>query len=446
MSDDPLAAGVSNGAVTPAPPSAPSPASGSSCPTHTTETGWQRAGCFVLLLVALHVVVGPKARLSEWRVDASVNTNFAEAMAWRAGRLDLPKRVHDSALFGGRVYSVNPPLFTFLSYGALAGRDLNLWVMGRLGIAAPDVSDAVVFPTVWYVGLVALPLVIVGFWALQRATGRAAWAAVLCFGWIAGTPVIACLATARGGSINHINHLLSQTGLMLIAVSLLGRRRLALALVGLVIAVWSRPLTVAFVLPIVWAAWNWDASLRRRRLIATGSVLALAVGVPMVLNALKFQSPFDSGYEYIYVDRTDEMARRGSEHLFSPSYIGRNAWYMNIEVPGWEAGAFGIRPVPDSYGASIWFTTPLLLFAIFGVRRWWADRTRRWMMLGSLPVIVGLLCYHNTGYVQPGYYRYVLDFAPIWWVVIAPLTAGGMRCRLAIAAVAWSALYFNLVV
>jgi hypothetical protein len=447
MSEDPSVAGVSSGSLTPTPDlsPAPPPAAGRPSSNLSPETGWRRAGCFILLLVALHVVVGPKARLSEWRVDATVNPSFAEATAWRSGRLDLDKRMHDTALIGGRVYNVYPPLFTFISYAALAGRDLNLWVMGRMGIEPPDASDAVSFPTSWLVGLVALPLVAMGFWALGRATGRSAWAALLCFGWIAGTPVIACLATARGGSINHINHLLSQTGLMLIAAALLGRRRLALALVGLIIAVWSRPLTVAFVLPILWAAWRWDATLRQRRLIAAAAALVLAIGAPMTLNGLKFGSPFDTGYAYIYAERTDELAERGRASLFSPSYAKRNAWYMNLEMPGWEVGSFGIRPVLDSHGAGIWFTMPLLLFAIFGVRHWWADRTRRWLMLGSLPVIVGILCYHNTGYVQPGYYRFVLDFLPIWLVVIAPLTVGDVRSRLALGAVAWSALYFNLI-
>src|SRR5438477_207666 len=91
------------------------------CPTRgpAAESRWAVVGCFILLLIALHVVVGPYVRLSEWRVNGDANTNFAEALAWREGRLDLPHRVHDSALRAGRVYSVNPPLFSFLSVAAL---------------------------------------------------------------------------------------------------------------------------------------------------------------------------------------------------------------------------------------------------------------------------------------------------------------------------------------
>lgn len=404
---------------------------GTHLPEAAGESPWRVAGCLVLLLVAVHVVVGPKARISEWKLTRSTgNTNFLEALAWYDGRLDIQERVWDSALYQGRVYSVNPPLFTFLAYGATV-------------LAQRQGHPVETFYTPWYVELVALPLPLLGFWALVRATGKASWAALLTLGWMAGTPVIACLAAARIGGIHHINHLLSQTGLMLIAISLLGRRRIAGALVGLVIAVWSRPTTIAFAVPVLWAAWQWDVGWRRRRMIAAVAALVVTLAVPMVLNALKFGSPFDSGYTYVYEGRIDEMAQRGRSALFSPEFIGRNIWFMNFELPGWEMGKYGIRPVLDSYGASIWFTTPLLLFVIYDARRWWRDKLRQMLMLASFLVIAGLICYHNTGYCQPGYYRYMLDYAPIWLVVIAPQTMGPRRSWLTVAAIAWSVLYFN---
>ena len=398
------------------------------------EPAWQVAGCLALLLVALHVVAGPKVRLSEWRLETpTANTNFLEALAWYSGRLDIPERVHDSALYKDRVYSVNPPLFSFLSYLATV---MGAWQGEPVGQ----------FYSPWLVTLVALPLPLLGYWALLRATGRPPWAALLTFAWIAGTPVLACLVNARSGAIHHIDHLLSQTGLMLIAISLLGRRSISGALLGLVITAWSRPTTLAFVLPIIWAAWCWDPQHRRARLIATAVGLAVTIAVPMTLNKLKFGSPFESGYKYIYEGRTDELARRGRQALFSPAYVARNAWYMNLEVPGWEMGQYGIRPTLDSYGASIWFTMPVLLFVLVDARRWWRDAQRRALILASLPVIAALLCYHNTGYVQPGYYRFALDFIPVWLVTVAAYTMGRIRSPLTLAAIAWSVLYFNMVV
>lgn len=65
-------------------------------------------------------------------------------------------------------------------------------------------------------------------------------------------------------------------------------------------------------------------------------------------------------------------------------------------------------------------------------------------MLGTIPVILGALLYHGPTIGQAGYYRYALDFLPIWLVVIAPWTDGPKRRRFTLACLAWSVLYFYL--
>src|SRR6185503_15907613 len=100
------------------------------------------------------VAIGHRIQLGEWAVRPETNTNFAEALALLDGHWDLPQRTFDSALFDGRVFSVNPPLFTFISYvGAAAMR----W-QGEL-------VTQLYRP--WYVLLVALPLPIIGFAAFR---------------------------------------------------------------------------------------------------------------------------------------------------------------------------------------------------------------------------------------------------------------------------------------
>lgn len=394
---------------------------------------WSALGWFLLLLVALQLIVGPIVRLSQWHVDAAANTNYAEALAWHNNRLDIGARTHDSALHNGKVYSVNAPLFTLISY-------LAIWLAKLQGLPTYE------FYSPWYFAAVALPLPFVGFAVFQRAIGEPRWAALLTLAWIAATPVLACLAVAREGGINHINHLLSQTGLFLIAASLICGGRLRWALIGLVWATWSRPLSIFFALPIAWMAWKRDGGRRASNLMATLGATGLAIGVTMALNHLKFGSALESGYRFVYEGRNDEMARRGKAALFSTSYLKRNAWYMNAEIPGWSVGKFGIRPETDPYGGSIWFTMPILLYAITTARQWWSSPPRRWAMLTSLVVIGLLLCYHNTGYIQPGYFRYSLDWLPIWLTVIAAATCRSTKSRnLTIAAIAWSLLYFNLI-
>jgi hypothetical protein len=67
-------------------------------------------------------------------------------------------------------------------------------------------------------------------------------------------------------------------------------------------------------------------------------------------------------------------------------------------------------------------------------------------MLGTLPVMAGLLCYHGPGFMENGYSRFALDFLPIWLAVVAPRTRGGWRTWFTLACVAWSLLYFQAIV
>lgn len=408
----------------------PTPASlaGPACASRT-----QIIGCFLLLLVGLHLAASPVVRLSQWRIDPQTNHAMAEALAWRDGRLSLPNRMHDSALFDGRVYNVFPPLLTLLAYGAIQ-------VGSILGI-----PDGQFYPP-WYVALVALPLPLAGYGVFLKAVGRPAWAAFFTAVWILATPVLPCLAIAREAGINQVNHLLSQTGQMLILGSLLGRRQLWPGMLGLVIAAWSRPTCLLYAIPLAWAAWRGEKTLLRKRAAGLGLTLLIALALPMGLSWAKFGSPLDTGYQYIYEGRQDELAHRGREALFSMSNIPRNAWYMNLELPGWEFGQYGVRPTVSSYGAGIWFTMPILVFVLIDGRRWWREPMERCLMLTGAALIVALLLYHNTGYIQPGYYRFCLDFLPAWLLIVATGAARSPdRSGWMIAAAAWSMIYFRMV-
>lgn len=390
-------------------------------------------GCFLLLLVALHLVSSPLVELSKWTAAADSNSAVAEAVAWHDGRLTLPTRLHDTALFEGRIYNVFPPLFTLLSYAAL-------------GLGKPLGTAAGQFYAPWYVILVALPLPLAGYWAFRKAGVRSAWAACFTFFWIVGTPILPCLVSARNGGISQINHLLSQTGIMLIAGSMIAGRRQWPAWVGLVIAAWSRPLAIFYALGMAMSYRRHPSASGRGRYIGLALAVAVALALPMGLSWAKFGTPLDSGYKYLYEGRVDELARAGQRALFATEFLPRNAWYMNCETPSWQLGGFGLRPDVSPHGASIWMTMPLLVFILIDARRWWAVPTQRAIVLSTLPIIAGLLMFHGTGYIQPGYYRFALDFIPAWLVVIAARCDEGARRKgVTIAAMAWSALYFNIV-
>lgn len=436
----------------------------------TEEPQWRIVMVFVLMTIGLYLVAGPLVQLSQWQVQPESH-GLMEGVAWREGRLDIPPtgpdpavgifRSRDTAYRDGKVYNVFPPLFTFLSYGALALQSLQ----NITGAAARE------FYAPWYIAIVALPLPLVGFWAFRRATGRSEWAAVMTAFWILGTPLLKMLVCCRGGDVNHVNHVLSNTGLMLIAGDLLGRRRIWPTALGIIIGAWTRQLTILYLLGAVYVAWRAgaptpdcaapdrdnsvdaveqaappSASPRRARCLTILAVAAtLAVGALAVLNTLKFGGPLDSGYSLIYEGRGDIYARRAREHgLFSMHNVPRNAFYMNLNPPDVRLAGMMLQVGASGTGdgASLWMTSPLLLYGLWDVRRWWRDPARRALMLSSGLVIFGLLCYHTTGSVQHGFWRFGLDFAPIWLVVIAPYLCKGRRRWITLGCLAYSALYF----
>lgn len=414
---------------------------------------------FGLMLVGVYLAAGPRVRLSEWRVESDANPNVIEAVAWRHGRLDLPvrsahperagQRPLDSAVRENKVWNVFPPLFTFLTYGALTLQDWQ-------GVGSDGDS---VFHPAWYVAIVALPLPLAAFWAFSRAASSArprsksasayVTAAVLTAYLILGTPLLLILEGCRGGSV-AVNQVFATVGLLLVAGDLLGSRRIWPAAIGCTIGLWSRQLTVIYLVAVAWTAWSAASGARSRRTGMAVAALAAFVGFGTVatLNWLKFGSPFENGYGLIYDGRDDIYARRYAEfgRAFDPRFIPRNAWHLWAAPPIVESrGALAVRITGDPDGAAFWFASPLLLYVLFDVRRWWGDAARRSLMLCSFAVMLALLCYHNTGSVQRGFHRFAMDFVPIWLAVIAPELFNGRRTWITLGLLAYSALYFHLI-
>lgn len=373
-------------------------------------------------MMACYLVGGRAMRLDSWRVSPG-NPALLEARAWMNGRLDIEQRVLDTAAPpDGRIYNVYPPLMTAICFAALQIGSLQGWPAGE--VYAP-----------WVVLIVGLPLPLAAYWAFRQVQSKV-WAAVMAIALICGTPLLHCMnrMPIERGAVNFANHILSSVGLLLIAGDLLGKKRIYPAIIGLCIATWTRQFTLLFAIPILAASWQTSRSFK---LAVSGVFIAVA---PLVLlNCLKFGSPFESGYRHIYVGAENTLyGRRVQEHgLFSLNYVPDNAYAMNVAPPEVRDTPLGIMPVPTLTGVSIWLTMPLL-WGLF-VFRWWPDRDARWLMLSSLPIILGHLTYHNSGYPEIGY-RFALDYLPVWFMVVARFTRLG---HWAVLAIVWSLYYFK---
>ena len=390
-----------------------------------------------LLYVAALVVLGPNIQLSQWYVGPDNNQGATEAMAWLSGRLDLPSRGGDTALYNGRFYNIFPPLWTFVCFAVYG---LNQLVYGE---------PLIFFPPL-YVLIVAAPVPLLCYLAFRRGGADRYWAAVLAFYAIAGTclwPVAGMIAGTRTAWIYSIQHILAQSGLAIMLADLLGRRRFWLAGLGVLIAAWSRQPCFLYALPVLWLAIR--SPNPRGAVIRAAIPIAIAAAVTGGLNWAKFGSPLESGYRYLFagakIAEADSLCGPGGTiDIVSLRYAPQHAYEMFVCPPdiSWSHAGPAITGIGPR--TALWYGSPLFLFAVLGVRRWWGDPVRRTLMLSTLPVIFVAMIWHGPIEGSPGYYRYTLDFGLIWLAVIAPWAVGPRGRWITLACLAWSVFYFYM--
>ena len=406
------------------------------------------------------------------------NIQIGEAQSWWQGRLDLPERKWDSALCDGKVYSHFPPMFSFLS-----------------ALVAPFFGGV---PHWFVLVVVVVPIPILAYSVMRRVIPHSfeikevrGWGAFLALGLVCGTSALPVMEKAlRGAGPYFVNHALAMTGLLLFLSEYFGRQRWWVAGAGVVLAAWSRQMTMAYLLPFTWMVLRSTAPARAepsgdgadqglhcapplatnlgpirgrpsspelqqkqrfkaRRVVCALAIGVMALGVPMGLNWLKFGSPLDSGYMYIYAGREEDvLARDAREHgLFSWHFVPRNLYYSNLGF--WtvqsidRAGKLEWYLTPQLWGTGIWWTTPLLLFAVWDWRTILRDPRRRMLLAAAALAYIGLMFFHATGYKQRGFNRFSLDYLPALFALAAPATMMTRRRRLiGVAMIAWGLGYF----
>lgn len=364
------------------------------------------------------------------------NIQIAEAQSWWQGRLDLPERKWDSALYQGKIYSHFPPAFTLVS--------------------------AVIVPIFggvphWFVLLViVLPIPLLAYSLLLRQSQSVGWAVLLTVGLVCGTSLLPVLdKTLRGCHPYVINQCLSAIGLLIMLIEVLGcgrgrgRRRFWILGPALMLSAWSRQLTIVYAMVLIYLAFQREGlgtrKIRLIQLVGTGVIIA---ALPCMLNALKFGHPLDSGYMHIYNDRPgDRFSQDAQTHgIFSTHYIKRNLYYANlgfpvsnvIEVEGKKERYYR----PNHMATGIWWTTPLLLLMLPNLRKLWADPLSRVLLVSAGLVFVALMFYHSTGFDQRGLNRYSLDYLIVCFTLVVPYVLKGKARWFTVGAILWSVLYF----
>ncbi|HET7677520.1 MAG TPA: hypothetical protein VFK38_06675 [Candidatus Limnocylindrales bacterium] len=153
----------------------------------------------------------------------------------------------------------------------------------------------------------------------------------------------------------------------------------------------------------------WPVALRR-------AALCLAAFTPAVIftlayNALRFGSPFESGYALATLPPW--LAELRAMGLFSPVHLPRNLEYLLWHPPEWIGPPNFFKP--DGLGLSLFLTSPALLVAL---KARWRDRFVAGVGVTAVLVLLPSLLYYGGGFYQLGF-RYLLDSMPFLMVLMA---------------------------
>jgi hypothetical protein len=154
---------------------------------------------------------------------------------------------------------------------------------------------------------------------------------------------------------------------------------------------------------------EWGTLAKKLALIAIPVAIALAVTVWH--NRARFGGGLvNFGHEHLTVGWRGRIDKWG---LFSYHYLARNLGIFTSSLP------FMLKQSPwfqiNTHGLALWFTTPIYLFLL------WPRKTSavfRSLVIGTVPVVIMLLLYQNSGWLQFGY-RFSNDYAVFLFAMLA---------------------------
>ncbi len=171
-----------------------------------------------------------------------------------------------------------------------------------------------------------------------------------------------------------------------------------------------------------------------RRAFLFGLPLLVAVVVYLIYNFVRFDAPMETGYIYIAKPDLGHASlindRLLAHGLFSKDYVLFNFFHLFIQGFHLEWGGRELlTPLGlDPMGTSLLAASPFVMLAVFAP-------LRRDVVIGGFcaAVIIGItLLYHGNGFSQYNAQRFVLDWAPVLFYVLALALTKTMRPALAV--------------
>lgn len=353
----------------------------------------------------------------------AANPCFLEAQSLLQGKFALSSRVHDSALYNGRIVNVFQPGQTLFFFA-------HLLVKGQDALAYFQLELFFIFLCSFYFFFHAV---------VRLSGGKVLFSGFLAISIFCGAPYMASFPVALEGSMYRVNHCFSllflSVALFLLSQKLTTARYFWIGgCVGLAVLFRIQNIGV-LVLPLCMLlqdanAQSWtirkkvmDPVSRRELLKKCAFLLVCPVLASMIIVGFqigRFGSPFKTGYAYIYEGRNDYLAQRAKTYglmslHFLPENVFRTFWAApQLEFEGWRIA----KVIGDPRGNSLIFSQPILLLFCLLWRRFRDVRVQAFILVTGL-LAIPVLLYHNPGLFAPGYMRLSLDYLLLWAATLA---------------------------
>jgi hypothetical protein len=378
------------------------------------------------------------------------NVSLLEAQSILRGKITLPEREFDAAFYGGETLNVFQPGQTlfFLAHLIASGGD------GGVGFFQAEMFLVFVLTTFFF------------SMAIYRLTnGQGILSLTIAASFMFGAPYIANLPIALKGSVYRVNNILAILCVVIflfIVSSKIFEKKLLLAGACLGAAMLFRlQNTLLVALPLLLLLQDHDGTswrfserfstpVERTKLAVQAAKLLIFPLLALIViggfQMARFQNPLETGYAYIYVDRTDYLAQRAATYgLFSLHFLPENLYQTVLAFPTLKFdGLRLVKIIGDPKGNSLLFSQPILLLLIVLGKSLSKARVKSYLFV-CLLLAAPVWLYHNPGLTAHGYMRYSLDYLPLWLATIAVFASYAPKSRfvtyISIFFAIWSILY-----
>jgi 4-amino-4-deoxy-L-arabinose transferase-like glycosyltransferase len=359
---------------------------------HFENLNWRHWLFIFIVYFIVHIPVIEKNQYDS-------NLAIYQAEAFLNLKLEISKYFWDASVFEGKSYVSFPPFpaIVMIPFVALFGSHVNSLLVSIL--------------------ITCLSMFLFEQ-LLSKVMGNEPSKKWIFLGFFFGSGYWACLLTSH--HINGFAHVVCTAMLFLLLYELNGKQRSWLVGLYFGLAFLTRQMTIFYSLIILYYLFSSKTDKRAGFINLIYVAFSFSsVCIPYLLfNYFRFHNFLDTGYQYLQYQSTTIHHRVEKFGLFSLNYFPSNFYHMflkghNLIFKGKDLLSVG---GVDQFGTSLLTASPFVICSVKAIEQR-SFRLHFWLTITL--ILIGVLLYHNNGWMQVNTQRFSLDFLPALIILVA---------------------------